>query len=329
MSRNIILYHIIALLMGYILDLLIGDPYNMPHPIRAIGRYIAYLDKKLFPKVERAANKEFKRGILLCIIVVLTVFLVISFIIILAYSLNIVLGIITESIFTCYILAAKSLKDESLKVYHEVKTGNLSSARKAVSMIVGRDTDKLEMQGVIKATVETVAENTSDGVIAPLLYLSIGGPILGMIYKAVNTMDSMVGYHNDRYEYFGRAAAKLDDFMNYIPSRISAVLMIFASAIAGEEYSYKNALRIFKRDRYNHKSPNSAQTESVCAGALRIQLAGNAYYFGKLVEKAYIGDPIKYIDVEDIRKACKLMFLTEFLAMILMLGINYIVYLLL
>lgn len=216
----------------------------------------------------------------------------------------------------CYqLLATKALKDESMKVYERLKAGDLPGARKAVSMIVGRDTESLDEAGVTKAAVETVAENASDGIIAPMLFMAVGGPALGYFYKAVNTMDSMVGYKNEKYLYFGRFAAKLDDVVNYIPARLSGCIMaaaaVFVSLDAGE------AWRIFKRDRYNHASPNSAQTEAVMAGALRVQLAGDAWYFGKLYKKKTIGDDIRPVEYEDIRKANRLLYATAVLALVL------------
>ena len=216
----------------------------------------------------------------------------------------------------CYqILATKSLKVESMKVYDELAKNDLPSARKAVSMIVGRDTKDLTFSGVAKAAVETVAENTSDGIIAPMIFIAIGGAPMGFFYKAINTMDSMVGYKNEKYMNFGRFAAKLDDVVNYLPARISAYQMILSSFFL--RYDYKNAFKIYKRDRYNHASPNSAQTESVCAGALDIQLAGNAYYFGKLYEKPTIGDNIREINYDDIKKANRLLYCTSFISIVI------------
>lgn len=305
------LYHIIAFLIGYILDLIVGDPMNFPHPIRLIGTLIGKLDKALNKR--RARMLE---GVLLCVIVVLTTAFATTLVIVVSYKIHVDLGIAVEAILTCYILAARSLQVESMKVYHKLKSGTLEEARYAVSMIVGRDTDVLDQEGVTKAAVETVAENTSDGVIAPMLYTALGGPILGFIYKAVNTMDSMVGYHNEKYEYFGKAAARLDDIFNYIPSRLSAVFMILASYICGKGYSGREAVRIYKRDRNVTKSPNAGQTESVCAGALGIRLAGNAYYFGRLVEKPYIGDEGRSIEAEDIKRSCKLMYVTELITVL-------------
>ena len=224
------------------------------------------------------------------------------------------LGLALES-FWCYqILATKSLKVESDRVYQEIQTGDIARARKAVSMIVGRDTQNLTIEGVTKAAVETVAENTSDGVIAPLFYMVIGGALLGFGYKAVNTMDSMVGYVNDKYQYFGTAAAKLDDVLNYIPARLSAWLMIAGAWLIGMDG--KNAKKIYLRDRRKHASPNSAQTEAVMAGALDIQLAGDAWYFGELHKKPFIGDSIRKVEMEDILRSHKLMYAGTVLSLV-------------
>lgn len=204
-----------------------------------------------------------------------------------------------------------------MKVYEHLEKGDLPKARYAVSMIVGRDTQNLDETGVTKAAVETVAENTSDGIIAPMFYLAIGGTPLAMCYKAINTLDSMVGYKNEKYIDFGRASAKLDDAANFIPARIAGVLMVISAYLTGMDG--KNAWKIFRRDGRNHASPNSAQTEAACAGALQVQLAGNAYYFGKLYEKPTIGDPIRPVEVQDISRANRLMLCCDLLC--LMLGV--------
>lgn len=316
-------YHIIAFFSGFVLDLLFGDPYWLPHPVRFIGSLIAKAEKYFIGKNEerneirneiRNEKKELRQGIYTIIIVLFSTAAVTTLILVPAYYINCYFGMAVEMIMTYQILAAKCLKVESMKVYHCLKSQTLSEARKAVSMIVGRDTDCLDEEGVAKAAIETVAENTSDGVIAPMLYTALGGPIFGFLYKAVNTMDSMVGYKNDKYLYFGRAAAKLDDFVNYIPARISAYLMIAASFFGGKCFSWKRACYIYKRDNRNHESPNSAQTESVCAGALGIQLAGDASYFGKIVRKPYIGDAVRPVEYEDIKRANRLMYLTAWIS---------------
>lgn len=306
---------LVALVMGYILDLIFGDPYWMPHPVRFIGNLISILEKvirRFMPKTKRG---EYIGGIILTVMVVSISMVIPLVIILMAKSINTYLALTVET-FICYqILATKSLKVESMKVYDELEKNDLPSARKAVSMIVGRDTKDLTFSGVAKAAVETVAENTSDGIIAPMIFIAIGGAPMGFFYKAINTMDSMVGYKNEKYMNFGRFAAKLDDVVNYLPARISAYQMILSSFFL--RYDYKNAFKIYKRDRYNHASPNSAQTESVCAGALDVQLAGNAYYFGKLYEKPTIGDDIREINYDDIKKANRLLYCTSFISIVI------------
>lgn len=307
------IYHIAGFFIGFIMDLLFGDPYWLPHPIRLIGKLIAGLDKMLLGDIsekERDYKEEFRKGILLTVLVLVITVMVTAIILYSAYKAAPLLGLAVESIMSYQMLATKCLKLESMKVYVKLKEGDLQGARKAVSMIVGRDTQVLDEIGVAKAAIETVAENTSDGIIAPMLCLAIGGPVLGFFYKAVNTMDSMVGYKNDRYLYFGRAAAKLDDVINFLPARISAVLMIISCCFAGKEYSEKHAWKIYKRDRRNHASPNSAHTEAVCAGALGIRLAGDNSYFGKIIRKPYIGDALRTVEFKDIVRVNHLLYIT-------------------
>ena len=328
-------YHIIAFIAGFVLDLLIGDPHFIPHPVRLIGSLISFLDKRLnseagYNSSENEANlTKYKRGVLLVFTVIFATFAVSVIILVAAYSINLYAGVIAEAVMTWQILATKCLRVESMRVYNALRTDGVDAGRRAVSMIVGRDTSVLDEAGVTRAAVETVAENTSDGVIAPMLYTAIGGPVLGFVYKAVNTMDSMLGYKNDKYMYFGRFAARLDDVVNFIPARISAYLMIIAAFIGGRQFDGRNAYRIFKRDRFNHASPNSAQTESVCAGALRVQLAGDAVYFGKLVKKKYIGDRMREIEYEDIKRANRLMYITAFLCELLSVAVMSLVLILL
>lgn len=314
----------LALCVGFVLDLIIGDPYNLPHPVRWIGSLISAVEHRMYKDHMPDAEKK-KAGVWLVLIVCMVTLLCSGLLLVCAYMVHPYLGMAIEAIMTFQILATKSLKVESMKVYKALHEDGIQAARKAVSMIVGRDTEALDETGVAKAAIETVAENTSDGVIAPMIYLALGGPVLGMVYKAINTMDSMVGYKNDRYLYYGRAAAKLDDIVNYIPARISALIMVVAAGLMPGA-SGKNAWKIYVRDRYNHASPNSAQTESACAGALGIRLAGNAYYFGKLYEKPYIGDATRDVEVEDIRKVNRLMYITAFLALILCEGLIFLVW---
>ena len=308
-------FHISALVLGLLLDLAFGDPRWLYHPIRLIGNLIAWAEKPFraaFPKSEKG---ELAAGTFFALFVVAVSTAVPALLLALASRLSSWLVFALEVFWSFQILAAKSLKSESMKVYAALKEGDLPKARKAVSMIVGRDTQNLSEEGVAKAAVETVAENSSDGVIAPLLFLALGGPALGFFYKAVNTLDSMVGYKNDTYLYFGRFSAKLDDVLNFIPSRISGLLLVLASPLAG--LSMEGAWKIFRRDRRNHASPNSAQTEAAAAGALGVQLAGDAYYFGKLYKKPTIGDPLRPVEYEDIRRVNRLMYAAVCLALLL------------
>ncbi len=319
--RELLIYHIIALTLSVILDRLVGDPYSLPHPVRWIGSFVAFLERKM-------KKKSIGSGLLLAIVVMITSVIFTGALMFASYKVHPVLGIVVEMILSCYFLAAKNLYDESMKVYRALKADDTEGARKNLSMIVGRDTATLDEEWIAKAAVETVAENTSDGVIAPLLYMAVGGPILGALYKSINTMDSMLGYHNEKYEQFGKAAARIDDAANFLPSRISALLMILAARILemfDKSYDAKQGFRIWKRDRLAHKSPNSAQTESVAAGTLGLMLGGSSTYGGKTVEKPVIGDEIKKTDAEDIRKVNRLMFVTEDVAVSLFLMVSLIV----
>ena len=303
---------VIILIAAALLDVLIGDPFGMIHPVVGIGKLISLTEKILRKAIPMGAEKEadkeakFRAGVIL-VIVVCVITTGLSFLIIWACGFaGWWLQAILAFIMCWQMLAGKSLSQAANGVYKTLKTGTLDDARYAVSMIVGRDTKALDETGIIKATVETVAENTSDGIIAPMMFFLILG-IPGMyFYKAVNTMDSMVGYKNDKYRYFGTAAAKLDDVLNFVPARVSGVCMILAAYLVGLDG--KGAKRIFLRDRKKHASPNSAQTESVCAGALGVQLAGNATYFGQLYEKPYIGDATRPIEAEDIKRSVRLMY---------------------
>ncbi len=328
----LLIYHTIALTVAVILDRIVGDPHFLPHPVRFIGFLIALFEKGFLEKTDDSANagaksdgpdkreytkkerSEFRKGVLLCILVILISTGIVAGLLYVSYRIHFLFGMGVEVILSCYFLAAKSLCVESKKVYQSLKNNDLEGARRNLSMIVGRDTKDLNKEQIIKASVETVSENTSDGVTAPFLFLAFFGPVGGVFYKAVNTMDSMIGYRNERYEYFGKTAAKLDDILNYLPSRISALMMIASCAllrITSKEYLPKEAARIWKRDRRKHKSPNSAQTESACAGALGLKLGGDHLYGGKVVKKPEIGDGIKAADTEDILRSHRLMYVTE------------------
>ena len=317
---------ILYLMAGaFLLDLCFGDPESMPHVVRLIGLLIGKLDgyfRSLTDRLEEKEEKgrmEFLCGILLCFLVLGLVWIIWSALTVCLYSVSGWAGFIPELLLSYQLLAVKSLKQESRNVYQALKERDISASRKAVSRIVGRDTDRLGEEGITKAAVETVAENLSDGVIAPLFYLALGGTTLMLLYKAVNTMDSMIGYKNNTYFYFGKCAARLDDVLNFIPSRISGLLLVLAAFIGREDG--KKAWEIFKRDRKKHASPNSAQTESVCAGLMGLRLAGDAVYHGVLHKKPYIGDARREITPEDIPLSCKLMYATTVLMLLLCGGV--------
>ncbi|MCD8355531.1 MAG: adenosylcobinamide-phosphate synthase CbiB [Clostridia bacterium] len=303
-----------AVFLGFLIDCVLGDPENIWHPVMGIGSMISFWKKHLrnwFPKSDRG---QFYAGILLWFLVVIPAWLIPCALLWVAGMLHPMVRFVLETIFCWQIFAAKSLKVAALRVYHALKAGDLPLARKYVSWIVGRDTAELNEQQVTKAAVETVAENTSDGVIAPLCFLLVGGAPLGFAYKAVNTLDSMVGYKNDEFLYFGRFSAKMDDVWNFIPARLSGLLFVLCAKPAG--LHMRGAWNCFQRDRLQHASPNSAQTESACAGALGVQLAGNAYYFGKRYEKPTLGDDIRPIEPEDIVRTNRLMYWSSVVAVI-------------
>lgn len=317
----------IALAAGFLLDLAIGDPRWLYHPVRLIGKLIDRLEtriRKVFPKTP---GGELAGGIFLVIGVVLITVGVTAGILHMAYGLHAAAGFALES-FMCYqMLAVRSLKDESMLVYDALTSGkesSLADGRDAVSRIVGRDTQNLDETGVTKAAVETVAENFGDGVFAPMFYMALGGPVCMYLYKAINTMDSMLGYKNERFLYFGRAAAKLDDVVNFIPARMAGIMLVISAWIG--PFDGKNAGRIFARDRRKHASPNSAHTEAAAAGALDIQLAGDAYYFGKLYEKPSIGDPLQAVVPDDIRRMNRLMYGAAFLSVAVLSAISFLLY---
>ncbi|MDD3192539.1 MAG: adenosylcobinamide-phosphate synthase CbiB [Oscillospiraceae bacterium] len=311
-----------AILYGYLLDLLLGDPHWLLHPVQIMGWGISGGEKRLRHMFPATPKGELAAGAVLVAGMVLLSFFVPLGLLYAAGLVHPALRFGLEVLFCYQIPATKSLRTESMRVYRPLKSGDLPQARHYLSWIVGRDTQHLDEEHVAKAAVETVAENTSDGIVAPLFYLALGGAPLGFFYKAVNTMDSMIGYKNETYLYFGRVAAKLDDVVNWIPAVLSAWLMIAAAFLLGLDGH--NARRIYKRDHKNHSSPNSARTESVCAGALDVQLAGDAFYFGRLVHKPTIGDPIRPVTAQDIPLACRLMNLTSVLSLCLFLAIRLV-----
>ena len=302
-----------VVLGGFVLDALFGDPAWLPHPVVYMGKAISKLEKFLRPRLPKTPQGELLGGAIVAFCLPVGTFLLTGLVCWGAARLHPLLGLAVQMFWCGQALAARGLVQESTNVYKELKKPDLPGARKAVSRIVGRDTAELTAEGVTKAAVETVAENASDGVIAPLLYMLIGGAPLALTYKAINTMDSMLGYKNEKYLYFGRVPAKLDDVANYIPSRLAALLWVAAAAFTHNDA--KGAWKIWRRDRRRHASPNSAQTESACAGALGVQLAGPAYYFGQYYPKLTIGDALRPIEPEDILRANRMMYVASSFAL--------------
>ncbi len=304
-----------AMLLGFLLDCLLGDPRTIPHPVVCMGKLISWLEKAfraLFPKTRLGENLA---GGCIWLVTVAVSFLIPWGLLKLVGMVSPWLRLLLQAIFCWQVLAAKSLRQESMKVYEALKTGTIEDARHAVSMIVGRDTQALDADAVTRAAVETVAENCSDGVIAPMLYFALGGGPLAFAYKAVNTMDSMLGYVEPPYQNVGLVPARMDDVCNYLPARISGIMMLLAGGLLG--LNFRNGWKIFLRDRYNHASPNSAQTESVCAGLLGLRLAGDAWYHGVLHKKKYIGDALRPITPEDIPLSDRLMYATAVLTLVI------------
>lgn len=304
-----------AIVAGFILDLIFGDPHWLPHPICLIGNLIGFLEKNLRRLLAPGKTALLLGGALMVVIVLSLSYVVPYAVLMLAEQVNPWLRFALETVMFYQIFATKCLRDESMKVYTALHNNDLEDARVKLSWIVGRDTKELTAEEVTKGAVETVAENTADGIIAPMFYMFIGGAPLAFLYKGINTMDSMVGYKNDKFLYFGRCAAKLDDVANFIPARITGILMILASYFLNMNAA--GAWKIFWRDRYNHLSPNSAMTESVTAGALNIQLGGDHYYFGKLVHKDTIGDNIRPVVAEDIVAVNNLLYMTAVISLLL------------
>ncbi len=317
-------HHLIALALGYVLDLLIGDPPSLPHPVRFIGKLISVLEgalRRVIPDTPAALRAG---GVVLVIAVCAVSVGAAALTLWLCSLVNVWLATAVEAVMCAQMIATKSLRVESMKVYEALTTGTIDDARKAVSMIVGRDTAELTEEEVSKAAVETVAENTADGIVAPLLYMALFGALGGVFYKAVNTMDSMVGYNNDAYRYFGSAAARLDDVLGFIPARVAGALMSAAAVLVGLDA--RRAWRVFLRDRKNHLSPNSAHTEAACAGALGVSLGGAHKYFGRIVEKPTIGDATRAVCTRDIVLANRLMYATSALSFAVAIAISFLVY---
>ena len=314
------IFILISIGLAFVLDLLLGDPHGIPHPVTLIGKCVAFWEEKLL-RQDDSPSVQRRKGTVLVILVLLICVSIPAIVLYVVYRMSPPAAFLLHTFFCYQILAAKSLKTESMKVYEALVGHSLVRARTALSWIVGRDTAQLTEEEVVKATVETIAENTSDGVVAPLLCMCLGGAPLAFLYKTVNTMDSMIGYRTSKYLHFGMPAARLDDVLNLIPARISGFLLIYAAYLL--RLDWKKAWTIFRRDRYHHLSPNSAMTESAVAGALGIQLGGSHHYFGELIEKQTIGDADRPARPEDIKKANELMYAASFSALLLFLVMSY------
>jgi adenosylcobinamide-phosphate synthase len=310
-----------ALISAYLLDLLLGDPQRFPHPVRLIGRLISGLERPL-RKIHSSPSWLILAGVLLagtvCGITFLATLLLIRF----WGDLSWVAGLAGSSFLAYTTLATRDLRVETRRVLLALEGGDLSKARQELSLLVGRDTADLDESEILRALVETIAENISDGVIAPLFYLGLGGPAWAMTYKAINTLDSMVGYKNERFRQLGWASAKLDDVANSLPARISGGIIVLSSLILGK--GWKASLRILGRDHANHQSPNSAWPEAAMAGALGVQLGGLNYYFGRPNQKPFIGDRERVIGRADVREAWRILYLSSFFMLLLALGLNWI-----
>ncbi|MBQ1690878.1 MAG: cobalamin biosynthesis protein CobD [Firmicutes bacterium] len=312
----------LSTLTAFILDQIFGDPRNFPHPVVIIGKLISAMERftrKVFPKTNKS---ELAAGAFTWLVVATVSFAVPFIALVLLAKVNVWAAFALNIFWSYQIFASKSLKEQSMLVYRYLEAEDLPNSRKYLSWIVGRDTSELDPEEITKAVVETVAENTSDGITAPMLYMMILGAPLGMLYKAINTMDSMLGYKNDRYMYFGRIPAKIDDVANFIPARITGLLMCLTAPLIGLDG--RNAYRIYKRDRLKHLSPNSGHLEAACAGAMHIMLGGDSFYFGKLVEKASLGDPDREVRITDIPGSIKMMYASS-LAMLALLEVVRIV----
>ncbi|MDD3225498.1 MAG: adenosylcobinamide-phosphate synthase CbiB [Clostridium sp.] len=297
------------LIVAVIIDYLIGDPYGFPHPVIYIGRLIRLLEK--LGRKTCKNNRALKCFGLIIVIIICSVSYIVPFLILKVTHRFVILNHILNITILWTVLAAKSLKTEAMKVYKNLKENDINEAKKSLSYIVGRDTKDLSENEIIRADVETVAENTSDGVIAPMIFAVLGGAPLAMLYKGVNTMDSMLGYKNKKYYYIGFFPAKVDDVFNFIPARITGVLMCIVSPIVGG--NIVKSFKIMIRDRKNHKSPNCAYPEAAASGALKVQLGGINSYFGEIMEKPTIGDKINKLNVKNIKCVCILMYATEIL----------------
>ncbi|MBE9541190.1 MAG: cobalamin biosynthesis protein CobD [Proteobacteria bacterium] len=296
----------IIFLGAYIADIIIGDPHRFPHPVVIIGKFVRFLEGGMVGFIDKK-----KAGIILWFTVVIPVYFITLGIVEGCFFINSLFGAMITILLASLTLATKSLYDESKTVLNALNRGNMEEARKRLSMIVGRDTKDLNGEEILRAVIETISENLSDGIVAPMFYLALGGLPLAMAYKAVNTLDSMVGYKNDRYTDIGWFSAKMDDVANLIPARLTGLIIVAVSFIL--RLNWRDSWRIMRRDGQNHSSPNSGVPEAAAAGAMNIQLGGKIQYFGKISHKPTIGNRIKEIDKDDVKKAWVIMFASSLL----------------
>jgi adenosylcobinamide-phosphate synthase len=310
----------ITLISAYLLDIILGDPQRFPHPVRLIGRFIVFLEN-LFWRANSSPLSQKISGILLALIVVGSTFMATTFLIYWAGYFSQAASFILSIFMGYFTLATRDLHVETRRVLKALEAGDLARARQELSFLVGRDTAHLSEPEVIRALVETIAENLSDGVIAPLFYLGLGGPPWAMTYKAINTLDSMVGYKKERFRHMGWASARLDDAANFIPARLSGGLVVISAFLLGKPW--RDSLEILRRDRRQHQSPNSAWPEAATAGALGVQLGGLNYYGGQPSPKPFIGNRKKDLDLGDVRDAWKILYLSSFGMLFLALLLNW------
>lgn len=325
------IYLIIDIMAAYVIDLIVGDPYWFPHPVRFIGWLIKTTEKILRilvnslskRRTHNIARLERIAGTILAVFTISVTFLIVFLVLEAAKSFSTVLFHVLNTFIIYTSFATRCLANEAYKVYETLIKKDIVKARQRVGMLVGRETDRLDLKDITRAVVETTAENTVDGILSPVIYAVLGsfwgiGAPLVYAFKTVSTLDSMVGYMNDKYINFGRTSAKIDDAANYIPARLSGLLIPAAAFVCGK--GFVRSFRIMLRDRRNHKSPNCAYPEAAFAGALGIRLGGNNVYFGQVVEKPVIGDAVKELEANDIKEAVKLMYVASFLTLLLGLG---------
>lgn len=310
-------------LAALVIDTIYGDPRSDYHPVVLIGKVISFFEGKLYPEKKTSDGNMFFRGMMTSLLVLLTVGLVVGFLTWLSVKAGILMYAAVSAVVLYFTITPRALARDGMEIYGLLKAGDMVSARKRLSWIVGRDTENLDESEIARGTVETIAENTTDGVISPLFWFLLLGPVGAALYRAGNTMDSMLGYKNDRYLYFGRAAARVDDVLNFIPARLSGLFLIFSAALLG--YDYRNAFQIMCRDARKHPSPNSGFSEASVAGALRVRLGGFNTYFGKKTFRAYMGDAVETLSARHITAAIRMMYVATllFLATLYVLNLIY------